>query len=353
MTRTFTSTMTAAVLTRLPAEGLELREVATPRVEHADDVVVQVEACGVCGTDLHILAGQAYRPELPFVLGHEPVGVVVDAGPAASDWLGRRVTMTLFTGDGSCAACQAGDQRLCLALESITGVFGADGAYAPYVRVHAAQLVAVPEALPPTAAAALVDSGATAANSVRVALARHPSRVLVLGAGPIGFLAAELLEAEGVAHEVVETNGPRREALAALGHRVVEGFDDATTPVDAVIDCTGSAAVLAPGVAALGPHGGYVLAGYALVPEVDFAELSHKEAAIIGVRSGRRDDLEHLLALVADGRVRLPELTVWPLAHINDAFAALRAGEVAGKAVIVPGDSDAVADVRDSDEGND
>jgi 2-desacetyl-2-hydroxyethyl bacteriochlorophyllide A dehydrogenase len=330
------ATMTAAVLAELPASGFAVGSRPLPRVDRADDVVLRVEACGVCGTDLHILAGEAYRPELPFVLGHEPVGVVIDAGPAARAWLGRRVTMTLFTGDGTCPACRAGDERLCPALESITGVFGADGAYAQYVRVHAAQLVAVPDTLSPTSAAALVDSGATAANSVRVALAAQPARALVLGAGPIGFIVAELLEAEGVAHQVVEIGAQRRSALAAAGHDVVESFAEAHQPVDVVIDCTGSPAVLAQGVAALAPHGSYVLAGYARVPEVDFAELSHREGAIIGVRSGRREDLERLIELVAAGRVRLPALSIWPLTQINEAIAALRAGDVPGKAVIVP-----------------
>lgn len=328
-------TMLAGVLTQLPADGVELRRVPPPQPTSADDVVLRVEASGVCGTDLHILAGEAYRPQLPFVLGHEPVGIVVAAGASAREWLGRRATMTLFTGDGVCAACLAGDERLCPALESITGVFGADGAYAQYLRVHAAQLVPVPGRLHPTTIAALVDSGATAANSARVALASHPSHVLVLGAGPIGFLVAEILKAEGVEHEVIETSEPRRAALAGVGHRVVADFADARHEVDVIIDCTGSPAVLAPGIRALGPHGSYVLAGYARVPEVDFAELSHKEAAIIGVRSGRRSDLERLLELVAADRVRVPEISEWPLAHINEAFTALRGGEVAGKAVIV------------------
>lgn len=100
--------MLAAVAREIPTERLEISTVAAPSPEAPDDVIVRVEACGVCGTDLHILGGESYRPKTPFVLGHEPVGVVVGAGDGAREWLGRRVTMTLFTGDGSCPMCTSG-----------------------------------------------------------------------------------------------------------------------------------------------------------------------------------------------------------------------------------------------------
>lgn len=326
----------AAVLTELPAEKLTIDSVARPIAEADDDVVLRVEACGICGTDLHILSGESYRPKLPFILGHEPVGVAVGAGPAARDWLGKRATMTLFTGDGTCPMCAAGDERLCPNLQSITGVLGVNGAYAEYVRVHAWQLIDVPGSLTGPQAASLVDSGATAANSVRVALTHSPRRVLVLGAGPIGFLCAEMLTVHGVSPQVVEPNPLRRGAAAALGHDVVESVKAATTPVEVVIDCTGVPAAVAPGVDALGPRGLYLLAGYSRVPDFDFAAVSRKEAEIRGIRSGRRGDLESLIALAASGRVRMPELSLWRLSDVNNALGALRAGQVTGKAIVIP-----------------
>lgn len=330
-----TATMPAAILHALPSRRLELQMVARPEPE-LDDVVLRVDACGICGTDLHIMAGESYRPELPFVLGHEPVGTVVSAGANATHWLGRRVTITLFTGCGHCAFCLQGDERLCPDVVSDTGVFGAWGAYAGFVRVHAAQLLEVPDSLGSPEAASLVDAGATAANSVRVAGERDPDRVLVIGAGPIGLLCAELLADRGVALQVVQRSPARREVVAAMGHHTLATIEEAGGLFDVVIDCTGYAAAFSPGIAKLGPRGFYILAGYARVPEVDFAAVARKEISIRGIRSGHRRDLAEVLDLTAAGRVRLPEITTWPLSQINEAFEALRDSRVAGKAVIVP-----------------
>lgn len=330
-----TGTMRAAVLRGLPSDRLELADVPVPVVRRDDDVLLRVEACGVCGTDVHILEGRSYAPELPFVLGHEPVGTVVEAGPLAEAWLGRRVTITLFTGCGTCPRCCAGDERLCADIVSDTGVFGEWGAYATYLRVHAAQLVEVPSTLSSPEAASLVDAGATAANAVRVTLATAPANVLVLGAGPIGHLCAEMLADHGVRCHVVEPNPLRREAVAALGHPTSASVGEARGPYDVVIDCTGAPGAFADGVAAVAPHGTYVLAGYARVPDVDFAPVARKEVSIRGIRSGRREDLVAVLDLAARRRIRLPELTCWTLPEIDDALAAVRTGAVA-KAVVVP-----------------
>ncbi len=128
----------------------------------------------------------------------------------------------------------------------------------------------------------------------------------------------------------------RRDALTRIGHDVVESMRDATLPVDVVIDCAGTAGVVAPGVQALGPRGLYLLAGYARVPDMDFAPVARKEAEIRGIRSGRRQDLESILLLAASRQIRLPEIAGWRLSEANAALAALRAKQVSGKAVIVP-----------------
>jgi alcohol dehydrogenase, propanol-preferring len=327
--------MRAAVVSTLPATQLELADVPIP-VPGPADVLVRVEACGICGTDLHILDGHSYAPTLPFVLGHEPVGVVVEAGEEARDWLGLRVTITLFTGCGTCRQCLAGDERLCPRLVAITGVLGEWGAYATHVRVHARQLVEVPAALDPVSAAGLVDAGATAANSVRHALTRRPDRAVVLGAGPIGHLSAELLRHADVPVQVVEPHPVRGDAIADLGYEVAAELGPEHCGTDVIVDCSGAPSAVVPALDALGPRGLFLLAGYSRVPDVDFAVVARKEATIQGIRSGSRADLESILDLAAAGLLRLPDVITWGLEDVNDAIAALRAGQVPGKAVIVP-----------------
>lgn len=326
--------MRAAVVTALPAERLELAEVDAP-VAAPGELIVSVSMCGVCGTDLHILEGRAYRPELPFVLGHEAVGRVVAAGsPADAGWIGRRVTMTNFSGDGSCDLCRQGDERLCRHLEAITGVMGRWGGFAERMAVPAAQVIAVPDEIGDAMVASLVDAGASAANSVRVAGLEAGRLAVVVGGGPLGLLAAELLRATGVRVIVVQTSQARRAAIAALGHPVRASIAEVAEEPDAVIDAAGSPEILPWALAALAPRGVFVAAAYGPVSGLDLTPASRKELVIRGVRSGRRDDLERVIDLAARGVVRLPPVTAWPLSDINAAFDALRSRSVPGKAVI-------------------
>jgi alcohol dehydrogenase, propanol-preferring len=325
--------MRAAAIVSLPAEGFKQIELPEP-VATGDEIVIGVEACGICGTDLHILAGSSYAPELPFVLGHEPVGRVVAAGDRAGDWLGARVAITLFTGCGACALCESGDERLCENLISITGVLGSAGGFAERLVVRSAQAVHAPSELDAAAAASLVDAGATAANGVRQ-VPLEAVICVVLGGGPVGFLVAEMLRAEGRECLVVEPQHGRRDALAALGHAVLPDTVEAPQP-DAVIDCAGAPAATIWALDALRPRGTLVVIGYGVLPAFDSAPIARKELRVVGVRSGDRRDLERALELAARGRIRLPAITTYPLASIDCAFGALRSGVVPGKAVIVP-----------------
>jgi len=323
----------AAAIVALPAVRFEQIELPEP-VAAGEEIVIEVEACGICGTDLHILAGLSYAPELPFVLGHEPVGRVVAAGDRASKWLGARVAITLFTGCGTCSLCRAGDERLCEDLVSITGVLGSAGGFAERLVVRSAQAVHVPAELDPAAAAALVDAGATAANAVRQ-VPLEAAICVVLGGGPVSFLVAEFLRSQGSESLVVEPQQGRRDALAALGHAVLADTAAAPRP-DAVVDCAGAPAATTWALEALCPRGTLVVVGYGVLPSFDSAPIARKELKVIGVRSGDRRDLERALALAASGSIRLPEITTYPLASIDGAFVALRSGAVPGKAVIVP-----------------
>lgn len=332
--------MRAAVLTTVPALELELEELEEP-VAGEGCVVLSVKACGICGTDLHIMSGTSYRPCLPFVLGHEPVGVVVELGAGVErGLLGRKVTATQFVGCGKCRMCLRGDVRLCENGPLISGVLGLSGGFAERMVLRATQLVPIPEGLDWAAAATLVDAGATAHNVARVlqgAIAPGEGPHLVVGAGPVGFLVAELLRFAHYDVVIVETNGIREEEMSRLGYETSSSLSDLVADFAGVVDCSGAPEAVAAGLALLRPHGMYFPVGYSTVPAFDMAVVARRELVLRGIRSGARGDLAEVLDLVAQGHIRLPRRDVWPLEEINTALHHLRSGGVPGKAIIANG----------------
>ena len=155
--------------------------------------------------------GGSYRPELPFVMGHEPVGRVVAAGSRADgtgsgDASRSPSSPGTAPAGGACPATNGYVRTWC----SLTGVLRANGGFAERLVVRTAQALALPETLSDAEAASLVDAGATAANSVRVAKPGNGTLTVVVGGGPIGFLCAELLRARDCEVVVVQTSAPRR-----------------------------------------------------------------------------------------------------------------------------------------------
>lgn len=326
--------MKAAVLHQLPASSLSFEDVEPPALGDRE-LLVRIRACGICGTDLHILAGESYRPILPFVLGHEPVGEVVDGGRDADrSWLGRRISLSLFRGCGVCRWCVAGDERLCPDLESVRGVLNAWGGFAELMTVPGEQAVSVPAGLGTVEAAALVDAGATAVNAAEVAAATGSTEAVVIGGGPVGFLTAEALRCHGIASCVVEPQEARRKAAGDAGHRTAVELAEPAGDTTLVVECSAAPAAVAWALDALRPHGTLLLVGYGVAPLLDLAPAARKELTIRGIRSGARSHLARAFDLAAAGEIRLPPIQIWPIAAINDAFEALRTGAVAGKAVI-------------------
>lgn len=333
----FAASMTAAVLDEIPAAGLDLRLVRRPRRAHPEDVLVAVEACGICGTDLHVIAGASYRPSLPFVLGHETVGRVVDAAPAEAGWIGRRVGISPFRGCGRCPLCVSGSRRLCERDHAVSGILDLWGGFSTCQLARVDQLVEVPEGVPATVAASVVDCGPTARNAAEVARASQPDTAVVIGAGAVGRLVVDEL-ARDVAHTiVVEPSATRRAALAGScgpSVRVVVDVEDVTQTADVVVECSGSPAVVTWALGNLAPRGTLVLAGYAHVDGVDFAPVARKELLIRGVRSGSTEHLGAVFDRVVTGAMNPAQPTVWALPDINDALDALRSEHPPAKAVI-------------------
>jgi threonine dehydrogenase-like Zn-dependent dehydrogenase len=214
--------------------GLELVDVDRP-VAGAGEVLLDVAACGICGSDLHMLRMPAEQVPAGHVLGHEFTGVVAALGPAVEGWaVGERVVVFPMVACGECAACRTGHGNLCdTGIEHGPGL-GRAGAYAESVVVPSSILRELPESISDVDGA-LIEPLAVAIRAIRVSRAVPQEPVCVLGAGPIGMLAIAALSARAFDRVVVvELSDGRRAVAERLGIPAVSP-DEATSRVPALL----------------------------------------------------------------------------------------------------------------------
>jgi L-iditol 2-dehydrogenase len=294
-------------------------------------VAVEVVGAGICGTDLHIVDGE-YETVTPVTIGHEVSGVVAEVGDGVDDsWRGARVASeTYYSTCGQCDYCRAGRPNLCPERRSIgTHV---DGAFAPRLVVPESNLHRLPDWLDGHAAA-LCEPLACVCHSVLepVPAVRAGEDVLDVGPGPVGLLAAQVARAAGGSVHVRGTpRDARRLAVARELGLETSTTDDEAVEADVVIECSGSEAGIAGGLAAARRGARYVQIGLAGKPvTVPFDLVPSRELTITSGFASTPSSWQKALELVADRRVELdPLLTeVVPLAEWERAFAATRAAE--------------------------
>ena len=329
-----------------------IRSVGEIVVETVDDptpqpgeVIVQVAACGLCGTDLHILRGE-FAPSLPIVPGHEFAGTVVAVGAGISDVVtireGDRVAVDPSLYCHECHYCRSGHDNLCLRWGAI-GVTVAGGA-ADYVAVPAANCVRLPEHIA-TADATLIEPLACAVRGYDVLKSQLGAHVLIYGAGTMGLMMLQLAHRAGAASvDVVDLNGDR------LGAARTIGVDNAVTDVDElerpygwelVVDATGNAAAIQDGLNRVGPGGTFLqfgVADYSARATIKPYRIYNKEITITGSMAVLRS-YERAVDLFAAG-VLDPALFItdrYPLEKYADALAAFSGGGGL-KTQVIPGD---------------
>lgn len=332
------TTMRAAVFA---APGrLEIAERAVPALSGPGDVLIAVEACGICGTDVHILEDPPGHPGTPgSILGHELVGCVEEAGPDARGVApGDRVVVAPNLHCGSCAACKRGWHDHCEDFSTI-GIFR-DGGLAPYLVVPAAACHRISPDLP-RKVAALTEPLSCVVNGVRLARPLPGETAVVLGAGAIGLMFCALLKAAGCSRVTVsEPAAARREIARAVGaDAVVEPGDVADAAgADIVVDAVGSQFPAALELAA--PHARVVLFGMNTRArgEIPQVEITRKEVSVLGtyVGSGTFPDTVRILE---EGVIDLePIVSHWiPLDELPGALEDARAGRAVKVVVDIAG----------------
>src|SRR3954464_1603700 len=222
-------------------QNLEMKEVPVPTPTGPFDVVVKIGGAGVCRTDLHILEGQwaeKSQVTLPYTIGHENAGWVDAVGAAVTNVaVGDKVILHPLITCGLCRACRAGDDVHC-ENSRFPGI-DTDGGYAEYLKTSARSCVTIDDSLEPSGVAALADAGLTAYHAAAKAARRLRAgdRCVVIGAGGLGHIGIQVLQAISPAELIVVDRNPEAVELA-----LTIGADSAVpadgTQVDQVMELT-------------------------------------------------------------------------------------------------------------------
>jgi threonine dehydrogenase-like Zn-dependent dehydrogenase len=290
-----------------PAFGLEFQDIPIPPPPGPGEVVVRVEAVGICGSDVHAYewtAGYGFMvPNLPLTMGHEFAGTICRNGTGSGFAEGDRVAVIPFVFCGHCPACRSDDTRNCLQREGIG--LTRDGGFQAEVRVPSRCCVAIPPEVD-SELAALAEPLGVGMQAVLTGEVGLGDTVLVLGPGTIGQSIALFARLAGAARVIVagRADGPRFDVLRALGFHDIIDVAEAPLkdqllaltggrPVDVVLEATGVPSTLNEGMSVLKKGGVIVAAGIhaeaLTLPLTDFVRMRHQLRATHGAERGTWD----------------------------------------------------------------
>lgn len=325
-----------------PGEGLRIEDVPRPDVGPGE-VLVEVAACGVCHSDLHLLDGDLPLTESR-TLGHEVAGTVAETGEGVDLAVGTEVAVYGGWGCRSCEICARGDDQLCNLTEWL-GI-GTDGGYAEYVRVPTVDYCLPLEGIDTLEAAPLTDAGLTPYHALEKADVDAGDRVAVIGVGGLGEFAVQFARLHGCQVVAVDRDEAALERAAELGAdatvdtsgSVSRGIRTAADgPVDAVVDLVGVDETLQWGANVLCADGRLVLAGIG-GGSIDFSwnPLVGSEVTYRTVQWGNPEELRTVLDIARQGRLEVQTEEVG-LEALPATLERLEAGDIEGRAVVVPG----------------
>ncbi|MER6951823.1 NAD(P)-dependent alcohol dehydrogenase [Nonomuraea sp. NPDC000554] len=334
--------MRAAVLHGVGKIVLEERPQPVPGPR---EVLVRVASVGTCGSDVHYYEhGRIgdFVVDSPLVLGHEPSGTVVAAGPGASRHrLGQRVSLEPGVPDFTCPQCRAGRYNLCPRMRFF-GTPPIDGAFREYVVLREEFAHPVPDSLSDDAAA-LIEPLSVGLWACRKARVGPGARVLVTGAGPVGLLSMQAARAFGATDVLVTDVNPARLRLAReLGAATLDVREnrlaDAAYEPDVLLECSGHPAATGQAIREMGRAGRVVLVGMG-ADEIPLP-LNHVQRRELEVTGTFRyaNTWPQAIALAASGRVDLDPLVTghYGLAQVEDALTAGARDPELVKAVVRP-----------------
>jgi alcohol dehydrogenase, propanol-preferring len=330
-----------------PRRPLTLEQLAVPE-PGPGEVLVRVTAAGLCHTELHFLSGLLDLGVAPLTLGHEIAGRIERVGPGVpAARAGERVLVYYYVGCGRCAFCLRGEENLCGELRAEHG-FVTDGGFAEYVRVPARNAVPLPGGLSDADAAPIGCGVTTAVHAAALAQVGLGDWAVVYGAGAVGFGLVQLARLRGARVIAVGRSPAKLERARALGAdaTVRAGAEDVAARVraltggrgaDAVFELVATKETMGESVKMLAKRGRLVFVGYSEDAfQVHPIQLVVNEQVVTASVGNTLAELRTAVDLVATGRVRTVVDRTLPLERFQEAFDALSAGKLVGRAVLTP-----------------
>jgi propanol-preferring alcohol dehydrogenase len=325
-----------AMVLRAPRQPLEATDMAVPQAGPGQ-VLLQVRACAVCRTDLHVVDGELPKPKLPLIPGHEIVGVVVARGSNAARFqIGERVGVPWLGGTcGRCDYCRSERENLC-DQPLFTG-YSLDGGYAQYTVADERFCFSLPDSYPDAEAAPLLCAGLIGYRSlVRTGDAK---RIGIFGFGAAAHIITQVARFLGREIYAFTKPGDRAGQQFALEMGARWAGDSLTAPPEALDAAIifAPAGELVPTSLKVVRKGGLVVCGcihMSDVPSFPY-QLLWEERAICSIANLTRRDGDEFFALARQVPLHTSVQT-FPLTAANDALARLRAGRIKGAAVLVP-----------------
>jgi alcohol dehydrogenase, propanol-preferring len=336
--------MKAAVLREI-GKPITIEEIAMP-APGPGEVLIKVEACGVCHSDLHLADGDwdLLRPitKVPLILGHEVAGIVEVLGSGVTNLkVGDRVGVPwIFWTCGECEFCKEGRETLCLK-QKITGCT-VDGGFAEFMIAPATHAAPLPSILTSAEAAPLLCAGLTVYKAMKASGIQPGQRMAVFGAGGLGHLAIQIAKAMDIHVCAIDVTDEKLEFAKSLGAEWT--VNAATEQVNKRLRAIGgahvalvtsaSAAVYEMSLRCLRRGGTVAVVGMANEAfKVSAVSLISGETRIVASAVGTRDDLRELFELVTKFPIRC-KIETRPLDAISEAFDDLKRGAVTGRIVL-------------------
>jgi L-iditol 2-dehydrogenase len=308
--------MRQAVMTQ-PGK-IEFREIARPAIQ-ADEVLVQIQRIGVCGSDIHVYHGKHPYTGYPVVQGHEVSGTIVEIGSGVSGFIpGDRVVFMPQVTCGACYPCQTGNYHICDNLK-VMG-FQTDGAGQDYFPVKADMTLKLPD-LVTLDQAAMVEPVSVAVHALRRFGPMPGAHVLVLGAGTIGSLVGQCARALGAAKVMITDVSEYKLDFARccgferavntqkedLGQAIQEYFG--VRKADVILECVGVQPTITQAVQLARKGSTIVVVGvFGQKPVVDLGLVQDRELSLVGTLMYQKCDYEVAIQLVAGGKLCLDQM---------------------------------------------